>query len=52
MFTESRETTALVTARGCENTDGTNEGGNGETKVAGLPQWWLVVVVFPRVPSL
>lgn len=45
VFTESREATALVTAQGCENTDGANQGGDGETKVPGLPPWLVVVVV-------
>lgn len=45
MFTESREATALVTAQGCENADGANQGGDGETKVPGLPLWLVMVVV-------
>lgn len=45
VFTESREATALVTAQGCENTDGANQGGDGETKVPGLPPWLVMVVV-------
>lgn len=40
VFTESREATALVTAPGCEEADGANQGGDGETKVPGLPPWF------------